>query len=162
MYRKQFPLILAYSVTIHKCQGLSLDCAIVDLSCEVFSDGMAYVALSRVRSLDGLFITTFDPQSIRVSMSSLGEVNCLRKTYRPDLPLHDIPHVPRRKRKLTGVDKSVSPSLKKAKPHCLWLSRDTLSVTQYRKTRNLAILKTSYQMWPGLTVTLQPLHMSNT
>ena len=51
VYRKQFPLILAYAVTIHKCQGLSLDCAIVDLSAEVFSDGMAYVALSRVRWL---------------------------------------------------------------------------------------------------------------
>ena len=31
VYRKQYPLILAYAVTIHKCQGLSLDCAIVDL-----------------------------------------------------------------------------------------------------------------------------------
>ena len=34
--RKQYPLILAYAVTIHKCQGLSLDCAIVDLSDRVF------------------------------------------------------------------------------------------------------------------------------
>ena len=50
-------------------------------------------------------------------MSSLGEVNRLRKTYRPDLPLYEIPHLPRRKRKLTGVDKSVSPSTKKAKPN---------------------------------------------
>ena len=32
VYRKQFPLILAYAVTIHKCLGLSLDCAIIDLS----------------------------------------------------------------------------------------------------------------------------------
>ena len=31
VYRKQFPLILAYAVTIHKCQGLSLDCALMDL-----------------------------------------------------------------------------------------------------------------------------------
>ena len=114
VYRKQFPLILAYAVTIHKCQGLSLDCAIVDLSAEVFSDGMAYVALSRVRSLDGLFLTAFDPQSIRVSVSSLGEVNRLRKTHRPDLPLYAIPQVSRRKRKLTGV---VSPTPKKAKPN---------------------------------------------
>jgi ATP-dependent DNA helicase PIF1 len=47
--RTQFPLILAHSVTIHKCQGLSLDCAIFDLSDKVFADGVAYVALSRVR-----------------------------------------------------------------------------------------------------------------
>ena len=46
VYRKQFPLILAYAINIHKCQGLSLDCAIIDLSENVFSDGMAYVALS--------------------------------------------------------------------------------------------------------------------
>ena len=51
VYRRQFPLILAYAVTIHKCQGLSLDCAIVDNSDQIFSDGMVYVALSRVRSL---------------------------------------------------------------------------------------------------------------
>ena len=99
VYRRQFPLILAYAITIHKCQGLSLDCAIVDLSEEVFSDIMAYVALLKVRSLDGLFLTAFHPQSISVSVSSLGEVNHLRKTHRPDLPLYDIPHVSRRKRK---------------------------------------------------------------
>ena len=56
VYRKQFPLILVYAVTIHKCQGLSLDSAIIDLSSKVFSPGMAYVALSRVRSLSGLHL----------------------------------------------------------------------------------------------------------
>ena len=71
VYRKQFPLILAYAVTIHKCQGLSLDCAIVDLSEKVFSAGMAYVALSRVRSLSGLHLVAFDAKSIKVSISCL-------------------------------------------------------------------------------------------
>ena len=71
VYRKQFPLILAYAVTIHKCQGLSLDCAIIDLSDQVFSAGMAYVALSRVRSLSGLHLAAFDPKSIMVSVAGL-------------------------------------------------------------------------------------------
>ena len=46
VYREQFPLILAYAITIHKCQGLSLDCAMMDLSDHFFSSGMAYIALS--------------------------------------------------------------------------------------------------------------------
>ena len=73
IYRKQFPLILAYAITIHKCQGLSLDCAIIDLSENVFSDGMAYVALL------GLHLVAFHPKSIMVSISSLQETNRLRK-----------------------------------------------------------------------------------
>ena len=72
VYRKQFPLILAYAVTIHKCQGLSLDCAIIDLSNQVFSAGMAYVALSGVRSLSGVNLAAFDPKSIMVSGLSKG------------------------------------------------------------------------------------------
>ena len=111
IYRKQFPLILAHAVTIHKCQGLSLDCAIVDLSDQVFSEGMAYVALSRVRTLEGLFLTAFDPKSLIVSVSSLKEVNRLRQTYGNDLPLYDIPSPTKRKRKLTGV--SEVPSAKR-------------------------------------------------
>ena len=111
VYRKQFPLILAHAVTIHKCQGLSLDCAIVDLSDQVFSEGMAYVALSRVRTLEGLFLTAFDPKSLIVSVCSLKEVNRLRQTYRNDLPLYDIPSPTKRKRKLTGV--SEVPSAKR-------------------------------------------------
>ena len=75
-------------MTIHKCQGLSLDCAIVDLSDKVFSAGMAYVALSRVRSLAGLYLSAFDPKSIIVSTNCLEEVNRLRGAFRNDLPLY--------------------------------------------------------------------------
>ena len=42
VYRKQFPLILAYAVTIHKCQGLSLDYAMMELTDSIFSPGMAF------------------------------------------------------------------------------------------------------------------------
>ena len=115
VYRKQFPLILAYAVTIHKCQGLSLDCAIVDLSEQVFSVGMAYVALSRVKTLSGLHLVAFDPKSIMVSESGLIEVNRLRHTYRSDLPLYSIPVKPkmRNKRKLTGTTSTDQPATKK-------------------------------------------------
>ena len=90
VYHTQFPLILAYAVTIHKCQGLSLDCAIIDLSDKVFADGMAYVALSRLKLLAGLHLVAFTPQSVKVNVKCLKEVNRLRQEYRTDLPLHDV------------------------------------------------------------------------
>ena len=89
VYRKQFPVTVAYAVTIHKCQGLSLDCAIVDLSSNVFCAGMAYVAFSRVRTLEGLHLTAFDPESITVNNSCIKEINRLRSCFKKELPLYD-------------------------------------------------------------------------
>lgn len=58
--RIQLPLILAYSVTVHKCQGSTLDCAEIDLGESIFCAGQFYTALSRVKSLDCLSIKNLD------------------------------------------------------------------------------------------------------
>ncbi len=54
---KQIPLRLAWAVTVHKSQGQTYDEVIVDMGSGAFSSGHTYVALSRVRSLDGLYLT---------------------------------------------------------------------------------------------------------
>ena len=64
--RKQFPFILAYCLTIHKCQGSTLDCAVIDAGYSIFENHMVYVALSRVRSLSGLYLKAFQPFKIKV------------------------------------------------------------------------------------------------
>ena len=103
IYREQFPLVLAYAITIHKCQGLSFNSAIMDLSSNIFSPGMAYVALSRVKTLSGVHLTGFEPESIIVSTKSLEESDRLCGLFRPDLPLFTIKHSRcKRKLQMTG------------------------------------------------------------
>jgi ATP-dependent DNA helicase PIF1 len=63
------PLVLGYACTIHKSQGMSIDLAIIDAGRNIFSGnagyGQMYVALSRVRSLNGLSLIGYDPTKIR-------------------------------------------------------------------------------------------------
>jgi len=69
--RHQFPLVLAWSMTIHKSQGSTLDYAIIDLGTSLFAENMGYVALSRCKTLDGIFIVNLIPERIRPNKESL-------------------------------------------------------------------------------------------
>ena len=61
----QIPLRLAWAITIHKSQGMSMDAAVMDLR-EVFEYGQGYVALSRVRTLDGLHLLGWNERTFQV------------------------------------------------------------------------------------------------
>jgi ATP-dependent exoDNAse (exonuclease V) alpha subunit len=64
-YIRQYPLRLAWAITVHKSQGMSLDSASVDLS-KAFEFGQGYVAISRVRTLNGLHLVGANPQSFEM------------------------------------------------------------------------------------------------
>ncbi|GBP93528.1 hypothetical protein EVAR_66225_1 [Eumeta japonica] len=76
---------MAYAITIHKSRGLSLDSALLGIGISIFSRGQAYVALSRVKTLDGVHLINLDPSQIKAQDSSIAEYNRLRSLYRPDL-----------------------------------------------------------------------------
>ncbi len=74
----QFPLRLAWAITVHKSQGMSLDAAEIDLS-DCFVPGMGYVALSRVRSLSGLYLKGLNQMALQVNEEVLKFDNTLRR-----------------------------------------------------------------------------------
>jgi ATP-dependent DNA helicase PIF1 len=63
----QIPLILSWAITIHKSQGITLDMCKLNIGGSVFEYGQAYVALSRLTSREGLYITSLDISKIRAN-----------------------------------------------------------------------------------------------
>ncbi len=79
----QIPLRLAWAITVHKSQGMTLDAARVDLR-RAFVEGMGYVALSRVRSLETLSLSGINQMALRVSPQALEIDEQLRRQSRID------------------------------------------------------------------------------
>ena len=81
--RTQFPLTLAWACTVHKVQGLSLEKAVISFQLHkqrCFKAGQMYVALSRVKSMDGLFLTgSYNRTAVKVSANASKEYERLHK-----------------------------------------------------------------------------------
>ena len=91
--RMQFPLTLSWAVTIHKCQGLTLQNIVVDMKGK-FNRGQAYVALSRVKSLQGLYITNFNKSAIKTDSAVTNVMDDLRTKQLPVICNPDIINYP--------------------------------------------------------------------
>jgi ATP-dependent DNA helicase PIF1 len=75
----QYPLILAWALTIHKIQGATMKLAEIDIGTSIFEYGQTYVALSRIQSLDGLYLSAFQPQKIRANPTVVEFYNRIQK-----------------------------------------------------------------------------------
>ena len=89
----QIPLILSWALTIHKSQGATLDAAEIDVGSGIFECGQTYVALSRVKSLDGLYLTSFDAKRIRINKKVKEYYESLR-LYNETRETHQEVYVP--------------------------------------------------------------------
>ena len=81
---RQIPLILAWALTIHKSQGATMDAIEVDAGSGIFECGQTYVALSRVKSLEGLYLSAFDVTRIKVNRKVQEFYERMRKMKRDE------------------------------------------------------------------------------
>ena len=75
---QQLPIILSWAITTHKSQGLSIEKALIDIGNNIFEFGQTYVALSRVKTLDGLYLTKVNAQKIKAHPKVVSFYNKLK------------------------------------------------------------------------------------
>lgn len=112
----QIPLRLAWAITVHKSQGMTLDAARIDLS-KAFVEGMGYVALSRVKNLNNLYLVGLNRMALRVSDEARQIDEILRRRSSADSAT--FAHLARKAEKR----KSQPPPEKKKKPASNWAEK---------------------------------------
>jgi len=80
--RTQIPLMLSFATTVYKVQGVTLKNAVCDIGTSIFKGGMVYVALSRVSTLQDLYLTKLCPPRIYPSKNVTAEMERLRNKFK--------------------------------------------------------------------------------
>lgn len=90
VFRYQIPLKHAWAITVHKTQGQTIDLAEIDIGRDIFEFGQAYVSLSRVKNINGLFITKYLKSVIRAHPTVRGFYQAISKPS--TTPKHQTPN----------------------------------------------------------------------
>ena len=99
----QIPLRLAWAITVHKSQGMTLDAVVIDLS-EAFEYGQGYVALSRVRAFSGLFLLGYNERALEVHPGILSADSQFKETSEgAEVAFEKIPPEERAKMELNFI-----------------------------------------------------------
>ena len=115
----QIPLKLAWALTIHKIQGATMEMAEMDIGMSIFEYGQIYVALSRIKSLDGLYLLNFQPKKIKANP----KVIAFYKT----LPNYDYPAI------LSNTNTAIE---SKSNPKSAKKSENRFSAFEYKGLEN--------------------------
>lgn len=106
---KQYPLQLAWALTIHKIQGATLNMAQMDVGTSIFEYGQTYVAMSRVKSLEGLYLSDFNPNKIRANPKVLQFYKTIPEIEYIEAEEEDIKEAP-------DADRKTIPDLSQYRP----------------------------------------------